>query len=126
VGDALLEVHRSYLEPLWPLLERGAIHGLVHVTGGGLPDNTPRVLPAGTAVRIDTSAMPRPPIFELLVERGGIERSEAFRVFNMGFGMLVIVPPAGVTTVTDDLRRRGHEVFEVGEVVRGDRTVELR
>jgi phosphoribosylformylglycinamidine cyclo-ligase len=123
VGAALLAVHRSYLDAVAPLLDRELVHGLAHITGGGLPDNLPRVLPAGTAARIDAAAMPRPPIFDLLVEGGGVDRDEAYRVFNMGFGMVIVVGAGDEERVRDDLRERGHEVHAVGAIVAGDRDV---
>lgn len=126
VGDALLAVHRSYLPQVWPLLEADLVHGLAHITGGGLPDNIPRVLPQGTAVEISRDAMPRPPIFDLLVQRGGLELDEAYRVFNMGFGMVIAVAPGDVDRVRGMVAdATGDAVHEVGRVVRGDREVRL-
>lgn len=126
VADALLAVHRTYYPLVWPLLEQQRVHGLVHVTGGGLLDNVPRVLPQGTAVQIDVAAMPCPPVFRLLTEGGDIGRDEAYRVFNMGFGMLLFVAPDEVAAVQETLRESGEEAFEVGQVIEGSAEVELR
>jgi phosphoribosylamine--glycine ligase/phosphoribosylaminoimidazole synthetase len=95
LADALLQSHCTYLAEVDAL--RGAdipIHALAHITGGGLPENLPRVLPAGLRARIDTQVFKAdaPPIFDWLVEAGGVERLEAFRAFNMGVGMVVVVP----------------------------------
>ncbi|MBK8977322.1 MAG: phosphoribosylformylglycinamidine cyclo-ligase [Planctomycetes bacterium] len=125
VADALLAVHRSYLQPLWPLLEAELVHGMAHITGGGLPDNVPRVLPEGTAVRIQRDAVPRPPIFDLLVQRGGVAEDEAFRVFNMGFGMVVFVACDTVDRCLAMLAAAGETGYRCGEVVPGDRRVAL-
>jgi phosphoribosylformylglycinamidine cyclo-ligase len=125
VGDALLAVHRSYLGQVWPLLDAGLVHGMAHITGGGLPDNLPRVLPPGVAVRIDKTAMPRPAVFDFLVEAGGVATDEAYRVFNMGFGMVLVVGADDVDAVRDALRTGGEESYHVGEVVVGNREVHL-
>lgn len=97
VGDALLAPHRSYLPILRPLLGlRSAapgggplVKGLAHITGGGITDNLPRILPAGTAARIDARCWQRPPIFDLLQARGEVPRDDMYRAFNMGIGMIV-------------------------------------
>ena len=115
LADALLAPHRTYYPVLAPMLEADLIHGMAHITGGGLQDNVPRVLPKGLGVRIDRSAMPRPPIFDFLCDRGDVHRKEAYRVFNMGFGMVLFVAPGDV----DEVRRLGGDepLFDVGEAV---------
>ncbi len=118
-----MAVHRSYLNELWPLLEDGLIHGMAHITGGGLPDNLPRVLPETVGVKIDTSAMPRVPVFDFLVEAGAVRREESYRVFNMGFGMIMMVGAADVASVQDRLKQAGEPSYVVGEVVAGNREV---
>lgn len=125
VADALLAVHRSYYPLVWPLLEGDQVHGMVHITGGGVPDNVPRVLPSGTAVRIDPSPVPRPPIFDLLVEGGRVSRDEAYRVFNMGLGMLLFVAPGDAAAVQAALSAAGEESYAVGEVVSGNGEVTI-
>ncbi len=126
VGEALLAVHRSYLPQLAPLLEKGLVHGMAHITGGGLFDNLPRVLPAGTAALIHRDSMPRPPIFDLLVDGAGLVEREAYRVFNMGFGMVLCVAGDVRDRVLSQLADAGETAYAVGEVVAGDRQVELR
>ena len=123
VADALLAVHKSYLACVWPLLERSLVHGMAHITGGGLPDNLPRVLPAGVAARIDRTVMPRPPVFDFLVDAGHVDLDEAYRVFNMGFGMVLIVAPGDVDDVCTSLQASGEPGYVVGEIVAGDREV---
>lgn len=123
LGEALTRPHRSYLAEIVPLLEmeRQPIKGMAHITGGGLLDNIPRVLPEGCAVRLDTTTWSVPPIFQLIQERGGIKSGEMARVFNMGLGMVVIVAPGHVGGV----KSRVPEMMEVGKVVRqeGDERV---
>lgn len=126
VGAALLAVHRSYLKLMWPLLQDELVAGMAHITGGGLPDNIPRVLPAGTAVEIERSAITAPPIFRYLVERGEVAPSEAYRVFNMGFGMVFFVDGNRADEVVKRLREQGEPCDRVGQVVRGEKQVILR
>ena len=121
VLDALLAVHRPYLEPLWPLVQDRRIHALAHITGGGFVDNIPRVLPAGTAVEIDRRAWTVPPIFRLIQERSGADDAEMARVFNLGIGMIVLLAPGDAPA----LAARCPDAKRLGQVVRGDRTVRL-
>jgi phosphoribosylformylglycinamidine cyclo-ligase len=125
IGEALLAVHKSYLKALWPSLEARRIHGMAHITGGGLPDNTPRVLPEGTAVKIDCDAMPRPPIFDLIAKSKKLTRDEAYRVLNMGFGMVVFVAKSDQAELLRSLEAAGERGHVVGEVVGGNREVIL-
>jgi len=125
VGDALLAVHKSYLKPCLPLVEKGLLQGMAHITGGGLPDNVPRVLPDGLGVRIDTGAIPRMPICELIAQRGGVAREEAYRVLNMGIGMVLFVRKEHVDEVLAGCRAAGEQPFAVGDVVRSDTKVAL-
>ncbi|MEX2535905.1 MAG: phosphoribosylformylglycinamidine cyclo-ligase [Trueperaceae bacterium] len=92
VADALLEPHRSYLHTVTPLLERpGLIRGMVHVTGGGIPGNLPRILPKGRGATVEIGSWPSPAIFELIAKSGRVSLAEMHRVFNMGAGYLLIV-----------------------------------
>ncbi|MFV0523178.1 MAG: phosphoribosylamine--glycine ligase [Acidimicrobiales bacterium] len=96
IADALLAVHRSYLEPLTPVLDAGLVDGLVHITGGGMIDNIPRVVPPSCGVAIDPSAWRRPVLFNYLIAQGGLSEFDAHRVFNCGIGMVVLVAPERV------------------------------
>ncbi len=93
VADELLAVHRSYLQALAPLLEDGHIHGLAHITGGGIPGNLPRVLPQGLGAVVDRAAWEVPAVFRTLQAGGKVDRYEMDRVFNMGVGMIAVVRP---------------------------------
>src|SRR6187549_920470 len=93
VGEALLEPHRSYLALIRPLLATGFIKGMAHITGGGITENLPRILPDGTAARIRTSAWTIPPVFHWLQEKGQVPVDDMFRTFNMGIGLIVAVAP---------------------------------
>jgi phosphoribosylformylglycinamidine cyclo-ligase len=125
VAEVLLRVHRSYLKPLWPLLERGEVHGLAHVTGGGLVDNVPRVLPAGVDARFDLSSWQVPALFRVLQREGGVEEREMFRAFNMGIGMVAVVAAGRAQATVDALRAAGESAWVAGEIVPGDGKVVL-
>lgn len=123
VGDALLAVHRSYLNDLravWSSLGRPAVHGLAHITGGGFYDNIPRVVPDGLTVTIDPSAWAPLPIFNLIAEKGGVDAAEMYRVFNMGIGMIVFTGPE-----VDLAAIEGVAAVEIGTVTEGERKVSL-
>lgn len=90
VGDALLRVHRSYLPELGPVLDRGWIKGMAHITGGGITENVPRILPEGLRLSLDRSSWQIPPLFTWLQRAGQLDDAEVFRAFNMGVGMVVI------------------------------------
>ncbi len=124
LGDALLAVHRSYLphvRAIWQAHGREAVHGLIHITGGGFHDNVPRVIPEGLCAVIDTTAWDVPPLFGLIADAGQVEPQEMYRVFNMGVGLCVIAPRDLDLAALPDL---GADL--IGEVARGDRRVEVR
>jgi phosphoribosylformylglycinamidine cyclo-ligase len=123
VGEALLSPHRGYLAPLLPLLERGLVHALVHVTGGGFPGNVPRVLPAGLGARLRKDAWEAPPLFRLIRRGGAVSEDEMYRTFNMGLGMLVLVGAGDVQAARTALREAGESPVVVGSVVRGSGVV---
>jgi phosphoribosylformylglycinamidine cyclo-ligase len=112
LGEALLEPHHSYCRELKPLLP--LVKGLAHITGGGLIDNVPRILPQGLTARFDSRSWAVPPLFRLIQERGSISRLEMYRVFNMGIGMVVVCSPDNVSELTQALP----EAKIIGEVVK--------
>lgn len=119
VGQELLEVHRSYLAPLRPLLGHPALHAMAHITGGGLTDNLPRALPAGCHAEIRVGSWPVPELFHFLQEEGEVESDEMFRVFNMGIGMVLLVAPSGLREVLAVLREQGQKSYLIGTVQEG-------
>jgi phosphoribosylformylglycinamidine cyclo-ligase len=125
VADVLLRVHRSYLKPLYPLIEAGRVRGLAHITGGGLVDNVPRILPGGVDARFDLASWTVPPVFQVLQREGGVERDEMFRAFNMGVGMVAAVAPENADAVVRDLSAAGERAWIAGEIVPGDGKVVL-
>jgi len=107
VGDVLLATHRSYLSVVWPLLDEGRVKGMAHITGGGLTDNVPRVLPPGCQAVIDRRAWEVPAVFRFLQEAGQVPPDDAWRTFNMGIGFVLVVAPEEADPVLDRLQRLG-------------------
>ncbi len=119
IGLELLTPHRSYFEPLYPLIGRKMVKGMAHITGGGFIDNIPRILPDGCAVRIDKGSWPVLPIFEFLQQEGGVSDAETYRVFNMGIGMVVVIAPEHEA----EFNAAVPESYRIGTVNAGDRQV---
>ncbi len=123
IGDILLTPHRSYLPQISRLLDVGVdIHGLAHITGGGVYDNLPRILPAGYGANITADSWQIPPIFDLIQQKGDISPKEMFHVINMGLGMFIIVNEEEESLIR---RTIGNEVLTVGEIIPGDQTVNV-
>ena len=123
VADVLLRIHRSYLPLLRPIL--GKIHGMAHITGGGLPGNVNRVLPDTLDAAIDGASWPVPNLFARLAEHGQVSRDEMYRTFNMGVGMVVIVADAHASAVIDAARQQGVRAWRLGSVRAGSGKVVL-
>ena len=119
VADALLAIHRSYLDALERPLRERVVHGLAHITGGGVPGNLPRVLPEGLGATLRRSAWRVPVIFEALQRGGSVALEEMDRVFNMGLGMMAVVDRADAAVVIDAAAARGIEAWVVGSVEPG-------
>jgi phosphoribosylformylglycinamidine cyclo-ligase len=121
LGDVLLEPTRIYVRSLLPLVQQGRIKGLAHITGGGLLENIPRVLPESCHAVIDAGRWQLPEIFMLLQEGGGIAAEEMARTFNCGVGMAVVVGPERADEVTTVLEGASERVFEIGRIEQGPR-----
>jgi len=119
LGAELLRVHQNY-QPLLSKMPRGIIHGLAHITGGGLLDNLPRVLPANCDAVIDTNSWRVPAIFEFLQRHGKVDRTEMFQVFNMGIGMAVVVAAKNATRAISLLKAK-----PIGRIERGQGATRL-
>ena len=117
VAGELLKVHRSYLRPIRKLLSEGILKGAAHITGGGITDNTPRILPDNTAIVVDSDSWPMPPIFELLRRLGSIPADDWRRTFNLGIGMILVVAKKDCAKAEKLLRRMDEPHFVIGEVV---------
>ncbi len=126
LGEALLQPHVCYWPAIKTALETGlALDGIAHITGGGLYDNVPRILPEGVGVRFDASAIPGLPIFQLIQELGTVDPYEMYRVFNMGVGMVWFVPPAAVDSALALIGEAGFTAGTIGEVTPGDGKVTM-
>jgi phosphoribosylformylglycinamidine cyclo-ligase len=121
--DRLLTPTRIYVKSLLALMAAEPIHGLAHITGGGLTDNIPRVLPAGLEVVLERSSWPRDVVFDWLARTGNIIDDEMHRTFNCGIGMVVIVPAAHARSALERLRVSGETALRIGEVRSGERGV---
>jgi len=117
LGQSLMAPTRIYVRPLLKALKTGRVKGLAHITGGGLDENIPRVLPQGCDFTVDTAAWPRPPVFRWLQEAGDVSEAEMTRTFNCGIGMAVIVAAADSDSVAALLREEGETVHAIGEIV---------
>ena len=121
VGDALLEPHRSYLPCIRPLLDGGRIKGMAHITGGGITDNLPRVLPHGTAAVVDTRTWEVPALFKWLQSSGNVPQEDMLRTFNMGIGLIVVTAPENAEALIGELAARGgRDARVIGEIVPGE------
>lgn len=123
VGEELLQVHRSYLKPLRALQGKGLLSAAAHITGGGFPGNIPRVLPGKLRARIDLNSWPVPPIFKYLQELGSVPQEEMLRTFNMGIGLVLIVPKTRYEKAVALLRQLRETHYLIGEVAPGRRGV---
>jgi phosphoribosylformylglycinamidine cyclo-ligase len=118
IGDALLAVHRSYYRAVQPVL--GKVHGLAHITGGGIPGNLSRSLPKGAMATVEKGSWSVPPLFRFLQDTGKVAEDEMYRVFNMGIGMMAIAAPQNVDAVRASARSAGVDTWIVGEIVAGE------
>jgi phosphoribosylformylglycinamidine cyclo-ligase len=123
VGNELMRTHKSYWPSLKKLLDADCISALAHITGGGITENLPRVLPRGTAAAIELGSWPVLPIFEHLQQLGNVEQDEMLRTFNMGLGMLLVIPSAKFKKVHTFLERVGEKAYTVGRIIKGERKV---
>lgn len=115
-AKALLAVHRSYLKPVRPLLGDGMLHGLAHITGGGIVGNTTRILPRGLRVNIDWQSWERPSLFRLIGRVGDVPEEDMRRTFNLGIGLVAVVGARGADDILSRLRKRGEKPVVMGEV----------
>ncbi len=126
LGEALLAPTRIYVKALKEIKKAGVtVKGCSHITGGGFYENIPRMLPDGVSVRVQKDSYPIPPIFGLLQKTGAIEEKMMYNTYNMGLGMVLAVDPADVDKTVAAIEAAGEKAFVVGEVISGDKEVEL-
>jgi len=123
VGNELLRTHKSYWPIIRKLVAADCVSALAHITGGGITENLPRVLPKGVAAVIEVGSWPVQPIFEHLQKLGNVPQDEMLRTFNMGLGMLLVVPSKKFKKAQSVLDRAGEKAHTVGRIVKGDRKV---
>ncbi len=120
LGALLLTPTRLYVRPALAAIRAGGVHGLAHITGGGITENLPRVLPRGLGAEVDLSAWQLPPVFRWLAEAGGLAEAELLKTFNAGIGMIAVVAADRAAALAGHLRDEGETVFELGRVVAGE------
>jgi phosphoribosylformylglycinamidine cyclo-ligase len=123
VGNELMRTHKSYWPCLKKLMDAQCVVALAHITGGGISENLPRVLPRGTAATIELGSWPALPIFEHLQKLGNVPQEEMLRTFNMGMGMLLVIPAAKFKKAQSVLERVGEKAYTIGRIVKGERKV---
>jgi len=123
VGPALLKPHTNYGGIIQQLIKKFTVRALAHITGGGLPGNLCRVLPSGTAAEIHDGSWPVPPIFGFMQQQGNVSRNEMFRTFNMGVGLVAVVPQRSAAAVISFLKRLRVKSWNIGRVISGARQV---
>jgi phosphoribosylformylglycinamidine cyclo-ligase len=124
VGNELMRTHKSYWPVVKKLLDGGLLSAMAHITGGGITENLPRVLPRGTAAVVEVNSWPVLPVFEHLQKLGNIPQTEMFRTFNMGVGMVLVLPASHFKKVQTVLERVGEKGYTIGRLVKGDRKVQ--
>ena len=123
VGNELMRTHKSYWPAMRKLIDGQCVAAMAHITGGGITENLPRVLPRGTAAVIELGSWPALPIFEHLQQLGNVPQDEMLRTFNMGMGMLLVVPSAKFKKAQSVLERVGEKAYTIGRIVKGERKV---
>ena len=123
LGEVLLTPTQIYVKPIQGLIKHVAVKGISHITGGGITDNLPRILPEGTQAEISLGRWPVPSIFQILQQKGQIDSEEMFAIFNMGIGMIVVISKSDLQTALSFLKRVNQSAFVIGEVLEGDQKV---
>ena len=123
VGNELMRTHKSYWPSLKKLIDGQCVAAMAHITGGGITENLPRVLPRGTAALIELGSWPVLPIFEHLQQLGTVPQDEMLRTFNMGMGMLLVIPSAKFKKAQSVLERVGEKAYTIGRIIKGERKV---
>ncbi len=126
VGAALMRTHKSYLGCIKKLMAADVVSGMAHITGGGITENLPRILPKGMGAVVDLASWEVPPLFTHLQQLGGVERDEMLRTFNMGIGLIAVIPGDKVKKAKMILNRANERHYIIGRVVRGPRVVSYR
>ena len=125
IGETLLAPTKIYVKPVLALIEKVAVKGISHITGGGFYENIPRSIPDGLGAVIDKSAVRVPPIFNLIAERGGVSERDMYNTYNMGVGMSIVVAKEDVDKALSVLREHGEDAYVIGEIVKSDEKIKI-
>ncbi len=125
IAEALMKVHRCYAPVIHPLLQKFNIHGMAHITGGGIPGNLKRILPDGLSAVVKKSSWPVLPIFQYLKSAGNIDPQDIYSAFNMGIGYVIVADISEVDRIRAELAGLGEESYIIGHIEKGDKTVRL-
>lgn len=125
IAQALMKVHRCYANLIHPVLDNFSVHGMAHITGGGIPGNLKRILPDGLSAEIKKGTWDAVPIFEYLKKIGNIDPDDIYSAFNMGIGYILVVPQSEADKIIKHLNQAGEDVFTIGKIIKGDKTVKL-
>ena len=125
LGETLLTPTQIYVKPVLELMKQVAVHGVSHITGGGFYENIPRCIPQGLMARVNKSAVKVLPIFDLIAKEGNIPERDMFNTYNMGVGMVLVVPANQADRAKEVLKAQGQECYMIGEIVHGEKGVEL-
>lgn len=123
LGNLLIKPTRIYVKTILSLIEEAEIKGLAHITGGGLVENIPRVLPEGLCAEIDSKTFPKPEIFEFIKNIGNVEDEEMYRVFNMGIGMIIVASQSESEKILEKCKEINEEIHVIGKITKGDNTI---
>lgn len=123
VGEVLLKTHRSYFKSIKGILTDNNLKAIAHITGGGITDNLPRVLPEGICAEIRRGSWEIPPLFKFIQEKGEVEEQEMFRVFNMGVGLILVCHKKGVESIIAHLKKCKEKPFVIGKLIKGNKGV---
>jgi len=126
LGEELLGPTRIYVSPVLHLLEKYKILGIAHITGGGIVENIPRILPEEVSIQIDQKSWPKPSIFTFIQKEGEISDGEMYRTFNMGIGMVLIVSQNDASKVMNELKMARYDSYLIGEVIKGNKQIVIR
>lgn len=124
VGEELLKPTRIYVRSVLSLLDRYSIKGMAHITGGGITENVPRVLPHNCLAVVNKAAWEVPPVFQVIKQIGSVPDEEMYRTFNMGIGLVMVVPPEEADAVLSELKKQGETACIIGEIISGEKKVE--
>ncbi len=125
IAEALMKVHRCYAPMIHPLIAEHDVHGMAHITGGGIPGNLKRILPDGVTAEIDKTSWPVLPIFEYLKKAGNIDPDDIYSAFNMGIGYVLVVSKDDVDGIVNSFEKMGEKAYVIGSIKKGDKTVKL-